>query len=432
MRLETPTHGGSNARVCIVAGGIPPVFSGAGLCAYRYASRLSKTGRLAFIVAEQPAKDAASEERLSAEETIVLGKVFRLPKRQVKKRHRAQNIAQHKLAFLFQAIYLWFSVFCLLLLKRHEYDIVYGFEAGAQLPLYATLTARLLGKKAILRTSLFGIDDPVTLQEDRHRLRRWFRTRAFSIANGYVSISPPITEAFGKAGVLLHRVREIPNAVDVRLFAPCGEEERKVLRKALGIRDETFASVFVGGIIWRKGVDLLIEAFGQLCRTCDDAQLLMVGPRVACGEHEKQFLHRLDDRIRLLGLTNKVKSVGLTSNVHLYMKACDVFVFPSRAEGCANVLVEAMASGLPVVTCPIAGMAKYIITHEVDGLIVDYTAEAIAEAVERLYRTPDYRRHMAANARKTVLSRFSTEIIDAHYDRLYTALLKGGESTKAV
>lgn len=430
MKSETLINGGSNARVCIVVGAIPPVFSGSGLCAYRYACRFHKTGRLAFIIAERPAEDAALQERLYAEDNSLSGKVFRLPKRRFKKRHRAQRMARHKFASLFQAVYLWLSAFFLLLRKRNEYDIVYGFQSGGQLPLYATLTARVLGKKAILRISLLGTDDPMTLQEDRHHLRRWLRTKAFSAANGYVSISPPITEACRQAGVPRHRVWEIPNPVDVRLFAPCGEEERRVLRKELGIGDETFTLVFVGGIIWRKGVDLLIDAFAQLCRTCDGTQLLMIGPRLAGGEREKCFLDRLDRRISLLGLSKKLRFVGSASNVHLYMKACDVFVFPSRAEGFANVLVEAMASGLPTVTCHIAGLAQYIITNEVDGLIVDYTPEAIAEAVERLRYAPDFRKGIAANAVRTARSRFATEIVDSHYDRVYMAVLKSGESPK--
>lgn len=430
MKSETLINGGSNARVCIVVCAIPPTFSGAGLCAYRYACRFHKTGRLAFVIAERPEEDAALQERLYAEDNSLSGKVFRLPKRRFKKRHRAQRMARHKFAFLFQAVYLWLSVFCLLLLKRREYDVVYSFESGGQLVLYATLAAKLLGKKTILRISLLGTDDPMTLQEDRHHLRRWFRTKAFSTADGYISISPPITESCRQAGIPTNKVWEIPNSVDVCRYAPCGEEERRFLRNKLAIPDETFALAFVGGIIWRKGVDLLIEAFGRICQTCDNTQLFMIGPRITCGEDERQFLDRLDERIRLLGLTNRVTFIGTSNIVHAYMKVVDVFVFPSRAEGCANVLVEAMASGLPIVTCHMAGLAQYIIANEVDGLIVDYTPEAIAEAVERLHRAPDFRKSITANAVRTARSRFTTEIVDSYYDRVYMAMLKSDESAK--
>lgn len=430
MNAEMPIIDGSNARVCIIARSIPPIFGGSGLRAYRYACRLHKDGRLAFIITERPAKDAGSEEHLYAKGSVPQEKVFGVPDRRFRKRYYAQEMAQYRVAFLFQALYRWWSVLHLLLKKRREYDVVYGFGAAAQLSLYAVLSARLLGKKAVLSTTLLGIDDPLTIQKDPHRLRRWFRTRAFSAANGYVSISSPITETCRKAGIPTHRVWEISNPVDVHLFSPCSEEERRVLRKKLGIPDETFALVFVGGISWRKGVDLLIDAFAQLCRTCDSTQLLMIGPRLAGKESEKCFLDRLDKRISLLGLSKKLRFVGFTSNVHLYMKACDVFVFPSRAEGCANVLVEAMASGLPTVTCHIAGLAQYIFTNEVDGLIVDYTPEAIAEAVERLRCDPDFRKGIAANAVRTARSRFATEIVDSHYDRVYMAVLKSGECPK--
>jgi glycosyltransferase involved in cell wall biosynthesis len=424
MKSETLINDGLNARVCIVIGGIPPAFSGAGLCAYRYARRLHKTGRLAFVVAERPTEDATLQGPLCAEDGNLPGRVFRLPKRRFKKRYRAQRMARHKLASLYQAIYLWLSTFYLLLRKRNEYDIMFGFESGSQLPLFATLTSRILGKKAILRISLLGTDDPMTLLEDRHHLRHWLRIKAFFAANGYISISSPITESCLKAGIPPHMVWEIPNPVDVRLFAPCGEEERRMLRRELGISDETFTTVFVGGIIWRKGIDLLIDAFAQLYRICDDAQLLIIGPRLAGGKDENYFMDGLDKRISMLGLSKKLKFIGFVSNVHLYMKACDVFVFPSRAEGCANVLVEAMASGLPVITCHMAGLAQYLITNEVDGLIVDYTPEAIAEAVERLYNAPDIRKKISANAFRTARSRFATDIVDSRYDRVYKAVLE--------
>lgn len=423
---------GSEARVCIVAGSIPPVFSGSGLRAFRYACRLHSRGRLAFIVTERPARDAASEARLHAEEEIPPEKVLRLPHRPFTKRYDAQEMAEHKAGFLFQAVRIWWSVFHVLLMRRLEYDVVYGFGAGSRLPLYATVAAKLLGKKAVLSITLLGTEDPLTMQQDPHRLRRWFRTRAFSLADACISISPPITEACAKAGVPTHKVWEIPNPVDRRLFAQCYEKDRKSLRNDLGIGNETFALVFVGSVIERKGVDLLVEAMGRLCRTHDDMQLFVIGSCAAGSEDKRRFLDGLREKIGLLGLVDRVRFVGLTSSVSLYMKACDVFIFPSRSEGFPNVLVEAMASGIPVIACPMSGVAHYIITHEVDGLVVDHTAEAIAAAVEKLHCAPDYRGRLATNALRTVFARFSTEVIDAKYDRVYTAVLTAKDSQGGV
>jgi glycosyltransferase involved in cell wall biosynthesis len=350
-------------------------------------------------------------------------KVFRLPRRPFKKRYYAQEMERHKAAFMLQTIRIWCSLFSLLFTRSGQYDLVYCFGA-AQLSQYAVLIARLLHKKAIVSSTFLGVDDPLSIYSDTHVLKRRFRSLVFSLINGYISISRPITEASHKAGFPENKLWEIPNPVDTNLFSPCGVKKKKMLRNKLGIKDDTFALLLVGSDIRRKGVNLIVEALGLLSRRYANIKLFVVGSRIIGLDDEEQFLQELDGRINMLGLAEKVKFVGLVGNVHLYMKACDVFVFPSRSEGFGTVLVEAMASGLPIVTGEILGIAEYIITHKKDGFIVDYSAEAIAEAVEKLYGDIETRYCISHNAVQTARTRFSIEVIDAQYDQVYAAVLR--------
>jgi glycosyltransferase involved in cell wall biosynthesis len=182
----------------------------------------------------------------------------------------------------------------------------------------------------------------------------------------------------------------------------------------------------VGSIISRKGVDLLVEAMGRLDKTYRNIHLLLVGAeKVALAlERDPHFLNTLKERIRILGIRDRVRFIGLVGEVERYMRACDVFVLPSRAEGFPNALVEAMASGLAVITCSMSGIADYIVSDGEDGLVVDYTAEAIAKAIEKVYRDQNYRDYISHNARNTVLKRFSAEVIDEQHTSVYKALFQ--------
>jgi len=219
------------------------------------------------------------------------------------------------------------------------------------------------------------------------------------------------------------KVWEIPNPVDTDVFKPCTGGERERLRQELGIRSDAFALLSVGGVIERKGVDLTVEAMGRLKDCSAPIQLFLVGPDASLVGDGSRFGSQLRRRISELGLDDRVRFVGVSGNVHLWMKACDVFVFPSRSEGFGTVLVEAMASGLPVIAGELGGIGRWMITDGEDGYIVDYTGDAIAGAIRRLSDDDDTRARISRNAVQSARARFSVGVVDAQYDRVYAAVL---------
>ena len=127
-------------------------------------------------------------------------------------------------------------------------------------------------------------------------------------------------------------------------------------------------------------------------------------------------------RIRTAGLDDRVRLLGFQANPWKFMAAADVFVLTSRYEGFGNVLIEAMASGLPVVATASFG-TRDIVEHERTGLLLEsHDPHRIAEALERVLRNQEERRRFAANARARARE-FSTASIIKRFDAAIRAVL---------
>jgi len=129
-------------------------------------------------------------------------------------------------------------------------------------------------------------------------------------------------------------------------------------------------------------------------------------------------------KINILDIKKKVILKGLVSNVDEYMKASDLFVFTSLREGFPNVIVEAMASRLPVITLNIPDITNYIIRDGIDGIVVkDENPTQIALAMEKIVENQTLYDYITTNAKDTVLNKFSVEIVDQKYLQIYEKLL---------
>jgi glycosyltransferase involved in cell wall biosynthesis len=152
----------------------------------------------------------------------------------------------------------------------------------------------------------------------------------------------------------------IPNGVDVSVFKPSPKKTRHDEIKLL----------YVGRLSYEKRLDLLIEALANL--KDNSWQLTIVGEGPVRKELEKKVqTHGLQDRITFAGWIDREELPAT------YGKA-DLFVFPSNSEGMPNVVLEAMASGLPVITTKIRGCEE-LVKHEENGLLIEPDNQAKLE-----------------------------------------------------
>lgn len=404
-----------NQRICIVAGTIPPMFGGAGLRAYRYAKRLHKKNRLAFILSIQPRKKSGKKWlSYSSKENIPEEKIFRIPIYQYDVEFGNRNPVRY---FWIEYVKLFFCVTWCLFRHRKSFDVIHCFGTGGTLiSVYAIAIGKLLGKKSVAEMTLLGQDDPLSiLRNDCSRIKGRLRYWLFSKADIVVSLSPALSSAYKTSGLSMKKLMEIANPVDTAIFRRPTERGKTHLRKKFGIKDKQPVLLCVGSIIKRKGIDFLIDSFVKILDKYSDALLLLVGPDTYKGE----FTIEMKRCIETQGIAGQVVFTGLVDNVHEYMQASDIFVFASQREGFPNVLGEAMAVGLPIVSTNIAGITATIIQDSHNGFIVNRDCSEFASAVIRLLDDQDLYQAFSRNAIQKIDDCFSIEIIDNQYEKTY-------------
>lgn len=227
-------------------------------------------------------------------------------------------------------------------------------------------------------------------------------------AAAFVAVSGPIRDELEGAGVPPSLVRTIPNGVDTRRFAPPEPAERRRLRRALGLPPVP-AVVYAGRLAPEKGVDVLLDGWAAARARG------LLGTLVLVGEGpEREALER---RARDHGILGAVRFVGAAADVSPWLAAADAFVLPSRTEGLSVALLEAMATGLPVVATDVGG------TRDAAGgaavLVPPGDPAALAQALELVLPAPARAAALGEAARRRVLSRFGILQVARRHLELY-------------
>lgn len=215
-----------------------------------------------------------------------------------------------------------------------------------------------------------------------------------SIAHDYPLAGQMVKEAAEHAGAIItvcqdlrdSLLRLIPvgdktsvlrNGVDLDFFTPPGDEDRRRLREQWQIADGQTLIASVGNLIELKGHHLVIEAMRRLPEHC---RLVIAG----AGEERA----RLQQSVQDAALGQRVSFAGLLDQVRLrtLYQAADCLVLASSREGWANVLLESMACGTPVVATNRGGTPE-VVTAPAAGVLVERTAEALATGIETVVRS---------------------------------------------
>lgn len=221
------------------------------------------------------------------------------------------------------------------LLTDNHYDIVHG-HVSSSASIYLKVAHRH-GCKTIAHSHSAGYRG----NEIEQLIKKVFTVGAKKQADYWFACSKPAAvRLFGISYQQYEHFYEIPNAIiaDNYLF---NLDKRKSVRGELGIRDDQKLYGHVGSFTAPKNHDFLLEVFSKISSIDPGAVMVL------CGEGERK--DEIQDRIRSLGLTGKVILVGNISNVNDYMMAMDTMIFPSFFEGFPITILEAQATGLPIV-----------------------------------------------------------------------------------
>jgi glycosyltransferase involved in cell wall biosynthesis len=229
---------------------------------------------------------------------------------------------------------------------------------------------------------------------------------AFQKAKIIVAVSEKVKQELLNLSVPLDKVKVIFNGVDLQEFSPGVRDHQK-----LGLPEGVTLALFAGDILTsRKNLDSILKALVNV----PDLHLAVAG-KVDGSPFPQLALS--------LGLAQRVHFLGFRSDVSEIMKAADFFVFPSRYEACTLVLLEAIASGLPVITAITAGGAEAI-TPDCGIVLSDSEdTQALAEALTKLTSDRNLRIQMGYAARK-VAEQHSWTTIARQYLEIFEEISK--------
>lgn len=211
-------------------------------------------------------------------------------------------------------------------------------------------------------------------------------------ADGILVGSSYARDSFVAEGVPAEKIKVVPYGVDLQTFRPAAEQ---VVR-------EKFEVVYAGQLTQRKGISYLLRGYQQFERR--DSRLTIIGSTVEGMTPFLPYRH----------LFRHLPHLTRPALADMYRQS-DVFVFPTLVEGMPLVVLEAMACGVPVIVT--ANGPGDLVRDGVDGFIVPQRdPNAISERLDRLYRNPELRLWMAANARQRAMQfswdRYATQTHD--------------------
>jgi glycosyltransferase involved in cell wall biosynthesis len=217
----------------------------------------------------------------------------------------------------------------------------------------------------------------------RYTLPRQMIRWAANNAAGLVTVCEALKRELANLGVEPERIRVLRNGVDLSVFRPV---DRDSAREQLGIQGPTILSV--GHLVPRKGHDLVIRALTDLV----DVSLLVVGEgseRLSLESLAKEL--GVDDRVRFAGSIEHER-------MHEIYGAADALVLASDREGWANVLLESMACGTPVVASNVWGTPEIVRSPAAGLLLSNRNPQTIADSIKTLLQDPPARAETRAYA----------------------------------
>jgi len=226
-----------------------------------------------------------------------------------------------------------------------------------------------------------------------------------------------VAESLIKEGIKKNRVYMIHNSTEIpeNIQQISGEQ----IRYQLGINDK----IVLGISSWfhkeRKGFDVLFQAFSKL-----DARFVLLIIGIPKENQEEVF-----EYANSFGITNnKIIMPGFVDNIYEYYKAMNIFLLPSRSEGFSLALLEAAASGLPIIASDIPGNDEFI-EHEKNGLLFEITKPAeLTEAILQLAEDRKISNELGYSAGDTFIKNFTlkryTEKLERFFDDAYSSMKK--------
>jgi len=263
-----------------------------------------------------------------------------------------------------------------------------------------------------------GIDWDTTAHEPLRRIL--FRRLAFQMAHRVLSVSSQLRDLHARrTGFPARRITVVHNGVDGSRFSP-DPSARARLRRELELGEEEFCIGCVGNLIPVKDHMTTLRAVDRFAQCGRPWRLLIVGDGPLLSALTEFVNGRQDckGRVMFLGKSNRVADL---------LNAMDAYVLSSLTEGISNSVLEAMATGLPVVVSATGGNPEVVVSGE-SGLLFPVGDERrLAELLRMLQTQRELRQRLGRNALRRVREEFSLDSMVKRYTDIYENLVSAGE-----
>jgi glycosyltransferase involved in cell wall biosynthesis len=215
-----------------------------------------------------------------------------------------------------------------------------------------------------------------------------------------------------------HKIQVIHNGVDIKKFQPA-VDKRKV-KVAMGLNPDDLAIVSVGRLYARKGLFTLIESMPDIIKKFSKAKFII------SGKGQSDEMHKLNAYAERLGVRGNIVFTGYTPDRELpkLYQAADVFAFSTFYEHHPFAVLEALATGLPVVTTIVGGIPETIDSGKNGYLVEPFNPRQFSEKILRLLENPAEAQEMGKKARQTVEQQLDWRIVVKEAMKVYDKALE--------
>jgi glycosyltransferase involved in cell wall biosynthesis len=287
-------------------------------------------------------------------------------------------------------------------LRRHHVSVVHTHNPHALI--YGAPAAKLASAAAIHSKHGVNPDSP---------RRLWLRRLAARFVDAYVAVTPTLAAAaLAKGDCPEARLHVISNGIDVERFTP-NRQARRAVREELGIPEDAWVVGTVGRLAKEKNQDLLLRAVAPLLG--ENRRLVIVGDGEE-GAPLRASVARMKEGafVHMLGARDDVENL---------LAAFDAFALTSITEGLPLVLLEAMATGLPVISTAVGGIPD-LIEHRITGLLSPSgEPEPLTRQLDWLSTDTSLSRQIGEAGRRDVLELYSVDRMARAYGALYETSL---------
>jgi glycosyltransferase involved in cell wall biosynthesis len=244
------------------------------------------------------------------------------------------------------------------------------------------------------------------------RTREWVGER-LRRADALVFVTPQIRDSWSQvAGLKDIQMFVVPNTTREDEALRVLAIDKQELRRSLDLPQDAFLVSCVGRVDVAKGDDVLVEALPAMLESVPHLYVVFVGSMTRYGEH-------LPSEIEAMGLSRYVRFVGSRDDAYSFIRASDMLVHPSRAEGQGLVVLEAMVLGTPILASDVGGI-PFTVGHGSSGwLVPSNDAGALAAGFSALAGDTALRERLIAAARERYWNEFSRA---KHRERVQSAI----------